>query len=455
MNKTAVVIGGTFNPITRAHVEIGVQAGKRYPHADIIYIPSNLDFISRWKDVSRDDVFGDRYRLRLIRDAIAPYGFLMNTMEAQGLTNGTTYESVRYLKNAGYEEVVWCIGYDKLGEVEQWYQAQMLLRSVKFLVFSRENRQRSIRGMGKLETDFDVVDLDGEFQEISSTKVRSAYWDKDFDTMKRMTPTVVYEFLREKRMSQFDAKKVKEACVDWIRDWFEKNGSGCNCVCGISGGKDSSVVAALCAEALGRDRVIGVLMPQNEQSDIDCSYLLVSHLGIRSITVNIGDTVNAVLNSIKRGSHNSITRDGSPVEISGQAGTNLPARIRMATLYAISQSNNGRVANTCNLSEDWVGYSTVFGDAAGDFSPLSDLTVTEVKQIGYELGLPVELIEKVPIDGLSGKTDEDNLGFSYAVLDRYIRTGECGDAEIKAKIDRLHERNKFKLEPMPKFSYPV
>ena len=140
-----------------------------------------------------------------------------------------------------------------------------------------------------------------------------------------------------------------------------------------------------------------------------------------------------------------------PFDLSAQSKTNLPPRIRMATLYAVAQSHNGRVANTCNLSEDWVGYSTRYGDAAGDFSPCSHLTVQEVKAIGRELGLPEVLVEKVPIDGLCGKTDEENLGFRYAELDRYIRTGEIDDPEKKAKIDRLHRLNQFKLELMPAF----
>ncbi len=238
----------------------------------------------------------------------------------------------------------------------------------------------------------------------------------------------------------FDALKVKNDCVEWIRTWFEKNGNGCNAVIGISGGKDSSVVAALCVEALGRDRVIGVLMPNGEQADISDSEKLVNFLGITNYTINIADAFSAICNNM-------------PVETSRQTLVNLPPRIRMTTLYAVSQSLNGRVANTCNLSEDWVGYSTRFGDSVGDFSPLSNLTVTEVKAIGRVLGLPIDLIDKVPADGLSGKTDEDNLGFTYAVLDRYIREGICEDEEVKKRIDTLHERNLFKLQLMPTFPY--
>ncbi|MGN0375592.1 MAG: NAD(+) synthase [Butyrivibrio sp.] len=238
----------------------------------------------------------------------------------------------------------------------------------------------------------------------------------------------------------FDAEKTKNECVEWIRKFFEENGKDCNAVVGISGGKDSSVTAALCVEALGRDRVIGVLMPCGVQSDIDCAQLLVKHLGIKNFTINIFEAVEAVKKQIS-----------AEMEFSGQAGINLPPRIRMSVLYAVSQCNNGRVANTCNLSEDWVGYATRYGDGAGDFSPLANLTVQEIKKIGTVLGLPEELVNKKPIDGLCGKTDEDNLGFTYAVLDRYIREGVIDDEEIKAKIDRMHAANLFKLQLMPSF----
>ncbi|MBR6392982.1 MAG: NAD(+) synthase [Eubacterium sp.] len=236
----------------------------------------------------------------------------------------------------------------------------------------------------------------------------------------------------------FDALKVKNDCVEWIRDFFEKNGKGCNAVIGISGGKDSSIVAALCVEALGKDRVIGVLMPNGEQSDIDMAKLLVDHLGIKHYIINIKDAVDGVKNNI-------------PFDLSEQSVINLPPRIRMSVLYAVSQSNNGRVANTCNLSEDWVGYSTRYGDSVGDFSPCSNITVAEMKQIGAILGLPDVLINKVPSDGLSGMSDEDKLGFTYAELDRYIRTGEIEDLEKKERIDYLHRINQFKLELMPSF----
>ena len=236
----------------------------------------------------------------------------------------------------------------------------------------------------------------------------------------------------------FDALRIKNECVAWIRAFFEENGKGCPAVVAISGGKDSSVVAALCVEALGVDRVVGVLMPCGEQFDIDCSYDLVNHLGIRHYVVNIKDALAGVLSAIP-----------ASLTLSDQAKTNLPPRLRMAVTYAVSQSLGGRVANTCNLSEDYVGYSTRYGDSVGDFSPLSRLTVAEVKEIGHLLGLPAHLVEKTPIDGLCGKTDEDNLGFTYAELDRYIRTGVMEDEEKRARIDRLHRMNLFKLALMP------
>lgn len=236
----------------------------------------------------------------------------------------------------------------------------------------------------------------------------------------------------------FDRKKVTEELTLWLRDWFDKNGNGCNAVVGISGGKDSSVVAALCVRALGRDRVIGVLMPNGEQYDIDASYTLVKHLGIKYHVINIKDSFDGMLSAVR----------GCLPDVTAQSLQNLAPRLRMSALYCVSQSSNGRVINTCNLSEDWVGYSTRYGDSAGDVSPLALLTVAEVLEIGRELGLPDVLVDKVPSDGLCGKTDEDNLGFTYAALDKYIREGVCEDVEIRAKIDRRHRINKFKLELM-------
>ena len=239
----------------------------------------------------------------------------------------------------------------------------------------------------------------------------------------------------------FNVEKVTNELIQWIQDWFDANGKGCNAVIGVSGGKDSSIVSALCVKALGKDRVIRVLMPNGEQADIADSLQLVEFLGIQYYICNIKDSVDGVLRSL----------ENAGVEATTQTKINLPPRIRMSTLYAVSQANNGRVANTCNYSEDYVGYSTRYGDAAGDFSPLGKLTVQEVKAIGNYLGLPVNLVDKTPSDGLSGCSDEDKLGFTYAMLDEYIRAGVCSDQEKQARIDRLHVLNEFKLKPIPAF----
>ena len=241
----------------------------------------------------------------------------------------------------------------------------------------------------------------------------------------------------------FDAIKVKEELVEWLKNWFLENGRDCNAIIGISGGKDSTVTAALCVEALGKDRVIGVMMPNGEQADISDSIKVCELLGIKNYTVNINDAVEALLNTIKVAGVDELTE---------QTIINLPPRVRMATLYAVSQSNNGRVINTCNLSEDWVGYSTRYGDAAGDVAPLANLTVNEVRKIGIELGLPYELVYKTPSDGLCGKTDEDNLGFTYDALDEYLRTGNV-EPKVKKLIDNKHRINKFKMELMPSYKY--
>jgi len=239
-----------------------------------------------------------------------------------------------------------------------------------------------------------------------------------------------------------NASHVKNQIVSWISDYFKNNAApDTKAVIGISGGKDSSTVTALCLEALGASRVLGVLMPNGEQPDIDVSYDLCKTLGIEYVEVNISAPVKEF--------YDSVTKAG--MVLNDVATVNTPARIRMTTLYAISGIVGGRVANTSNFSEDYVGYATKFGDSAGDFAPLMDLTVSEVKAIGRELGLASKFVDKTPLDGLSGKTDEDNLGFTYDVLDRYIREGICDDDFVREKIDRLHRLNLHKVEPIPVF----
>lgn len=239
----------------------------------------------------------------------------------------------------------------------------------------------------------------------------------------------------------FNAVKAKNDCVQWIRKWFDKNGPGCNAAIGISGGKDSSVVAALCVEALGKDRVFGVMMPNGIQLDINDSYAVVKHLGIKHCVIDIFPMMEDFAGSLDRAN----------IELSNQATINLPPRIRMATLYAISQSVNGRVVGTDNASEAYIGYSTRWGDNVADLMPILNFTSDEVVAIGDALGLPYDLVHKTPSDGLCGKTDEDNFGFTYEELNKYIRTGVCENEAVKAKIDYLHHKNLFKMQPIPSF----
>lgn len=250
-------------------------------------------------------------------------------------------------------------------------------------------------------------------------------------------------------MYKFNVEKTTADLINWIKDWFEENGKDSHAVIGISGGKDSTVVAALCVKALGKDRVIGVMMPNGVQKDISDSIHVCEFLDIENYTINIADAVNDEIRNIEK----------SGLKPSKQMLTNLPARIRMTTLYAVAQSEGikGRVSNNCNRSEDIMGYSTKFGDAAGDFSPLSELTTVEIVQIGDYLGLPKELTHKTPIDGLNTNddgsyvTDEQSMGVTYEQIHHYARSDEKLPFEISDYIAKKQKANIFKLKPMPKF----
>lgn len=233
-----------------------------------------------------------------------------------------------------------------------------------------------------------------------------------------------------------DYTELKDRCVEWIRDWFGRNGSSCCAVLGMSGGKDSTIAAALCAEALGPERVIGIAMPAEGQSLNEADEIC-KHLGIRYLCLPIGK-IEAACDEL-----GSLLEEGFSV----QTLQNIPPRIRMTMLYAVAQSTNGMVANTCNYSEDYIGYATLYGDAAGSFAPFGRLCVREVRGIGHALGLPAKWVDKVPDDGLPHSSpDEQKFGFTYDTLDRYIREGLCEDEEVKAKIDSMHRRNLFKTE---------
>lgn len=240
-------------------------------------------------------------------------------------------------------------------------------------------------------------------------------------------------------VSEFNAENEVNHICDWIKDYFSANGPGCNAIIGISGGKDSTVAAALLVKALGKDRVIGVQIPNGQQHDIDISNEVISFLGIKSINVNIGEACTKLYEAIGWGA----------CMYDSKITTNTPARLRMATLYAVAAIYNGRVVNTCNYSEDFVGYSTKFGDSAGDFAILKSYTVAEIKLIGRALGLPDKFIDKIPEDGMCGKSDEDNLGFSYEILDDLLMRNIYPTADTYEKIMAMHARSLHKEQVMP------
>lgn len=249
-----------------------------------------------------------------------------------------------------------------------------------------------------------------------------------------------------------DAVKVKNDCVQWIQDWFDANGPDCKAVIGISGGKDSSVVAALCVEALGKDRVIGVLMPEGRQVDIGDSYALIQHLDIHYVEMNIDRIVEGFYSSLE--DNNIMDHNLKQIDFNSsiQAVINLPPRIRMSMLYFVSQSIGGRVIGTDNASEAYIGYSTRWGDNVADAMPILNLTSDEVIAVGEALGLPRYLTHKTPSDGLCGKSDEDAFGFTYKQLNDYINNGTCGNVEIDKAINIKHINSQFKREAIPAFS---
>ncbi|GCD11699.1 NAD(+) synthase [Clostridium tagluense] len=233
-----------------------------------------------------------------------------------------------------------------------------------------------------------------------------------------------------------ETKKV----IEWIQVYFKNNKSAKGAILGISGGKDSTVVSALLVEALGKDRVYGVLLPNGVQKDISDSLKVVKDLDIKYSIVNIADSFNGLVDNIQEFQY-----------LSDQSLINIAPRIRMATLYAIGQTLGYRVCGTGNKSESYVGYTTKFGDSSSDFNPISDFDTEEVIAIGDYLGISHNLVHKIPSDGLCAKSDEENLGFTYHQLNEYMDNGTCGDKKIDMDIFWKHEASLHKFNPIPTF----
>lgn len=247
----------------------------------------------------------------------------------------------------------------------------------------------------------------------------------------------------------FDVEKVTRDCINWIKDWFyNKSGNAEKIVVLCSGGKDSTIVAKLCVEAVGKDKVFGLLLPNGEQSDISDSIEVCNILGIDYRIINIEKIYNATMECLNF----SGTKD--KFIVSPHTATNIPPRIRMTIAYAVAQEIHGRVVGSGNFSEKFIGYCTKHGDCNGwDFNPIGSLTCSEVIKIGDYLGLPYHLVHKTPSDGLCGKSDEDNFGFTYEELDKVINGEHLDNSEHEEKILKMNKASLHKWIDMPVFPY--
>lgn len=436
------LFGGTFNPIHNGHIEIAKKAKVLLNLDRVIFIPAGYPYM---KDQSEVASYGER--LEMVKEAISNLNWAdWSRVEEPVAKDNPTYtvNTIRYFRYINSDTKYFLIlGEDAYDQLNTWNEYKEILESVNIVVASR--------GSDVVKEKYGYPTSFYWFfnkNTISSTEVRKNI--RNNEEFEHLVPKSVAEYIITHKLygcDDFNADKVKTEVVNWIRNKMNGFSLNSKAVIGISGGKDSSVVAALCTEALGKDRVYGVTMPDGDQADFDDSLRLIEYLGIHHVPLNIKAITNACRMECIFGMGNELTKD---------ALINMPARIRMTMLYMVAQTlGNAFVINTCNLSEDWIGYSTWHGDSAGDFSPLAKLTSEEVVTIGDVCGLPYDLTRKTPSDGLCGQTDEDKLGFTYAVLNKYIRTGRIEDKEVKAKIDAMHKKNKFKLEPLDHFEYGV
>lgn len=250
-------------------------------------------------------------------------------------------------------------------------------------------------------------------------------------------------------------KEIKDQIIQKIRDWWAASCGVGPAVIGISGGKDSSVVAALCVEALGKNKVLGVLMPNGNQKDISDSQRLCKRLKITNVTIGIERLASGFLQAVHDVNQSFTDKKNlnnirwkvpfKPRADFERYTTNIPPRVRMTMLYALAQNFDGRVIGTGNAAETACGYFTWGGDCISDFNPLANLFVDEVVALGKLLKLPIDLVEKKPADGLSGKTDEDNLGFTYADVKKVVLKLDGWQEQTPfADIERKIKNNEFK-----------
>ena len=438
--KKIGLFGGTFNPIHRGHLQVATTAKFNLDLDEVWFIPAGIPYM---KDPNEVACYDDRRNMV----ELAIDGYKWASIACLELPDRPSYtaDTIRTIKSVDkVNEYYLILGEDAYEQLGTWKEYEYILDNVNIFVVARGGEGHKVNELyGHPSTFFyNTITYD-----TSSTEIRKSIKVGNMKLLKKL-PSAVLEYIKVHKLYRgegFNAEATKNQIVKWIRNKMNGFGANTNAVIGISGGKDSSVVAALCVEALGADRVYGVTMPDGAQADLEDSYRLINHLRIHHIPFNIQAITNACkLECVI----------GMDCEASKDAMINMPARIRMTMLYMVAQTlGHSFVVNTCNLSEDWVGYSTWHGDSAGDFSPLAKLTSEEVVAIGDACGLPHDLTHKTPSDGLCGQTDEDKLGFTYATLNKYIRTGEIDDINVKKKIDMMHEKNKFKLEPLDYFNY--
>jgi NAD+ synthase len=437
--------GGTFDPIHNGHIVAARAAKEKMFLDEVCFIPSGISY-------QKTDVASAVDRLNMVTSAIQPYAdFSVSGMDITRVGNTYTVDTVKEIVLVCPSDTTpyWIMGADAFMDIESYKDFERILSNIEIIIVDRGDKRDKIKEQYlKLNKSykckgFYYVDLD---YPTSSTDIKQLIKTGRIDEAN--IPESVARYIKECKLYNidkcFDAERATKFVVDWIRNKMNSFNMNSKAVIGISGGKDSTVMAALCVKALGKDRVIGVRLPNGRQYDIDDARRVCDILDIQSYEININVAYDDMIAAIEN-------RVDTPTEA---CAINLAPRIRMAYLYAVAQTiGNAFVVNTCNLSEDWVGYSTWHGDSAGDFSPLAKYTSEEVVAIGDYLGLPSALTHKTPADGLCGKTDEANLGFTYHELNEYIRGRAEPRPEIKELIDRKHEANLFKLQPLDTCPY--